>query len=199
MYFSSWFQSFICINLFDSMKVNKLFWYCLCLFILATDKIKFAWKSTFSLILTIIARLNSVSSPPKSPHDLLTASEREIRGRGSFWKSRLKKRGRVKWSGDPPSDRSHMLTWASRWDRGQKQQKSQFLLHTYSSIDPQNQENIQRRRRVFWDPQLKRALSTPNEGEENNIYAKGRSGGARIELCRWKKLIALPLPEARPR
>ena len=102
MYFSSWFQSFICINLFDSMKVNKLFWYCLCLFILATDKIKFAWKSTFSLILTIIARLNSVSSPPKSPHDLLTASEREIRGRGSFWKSRLKKRGRVKWSGDPP-------------------------------------------------------------------------------------------------
>ena len=49
MYFSSWFQSFICINLFDSMKVNKLFWYCLCLFILATEKIKFAWKSTFSL------------------------------------------------------------------------------------------------------------------------------------------------------
>ena len=98
MYFSSWFQSFIGINLFDSMKVNC--WMVLFeLFYLGNRWNKFSLKI---YILTIITRLNTVSSPPKSPHDLLTASEREIRGRGSFWKSRLKKRGHVKWSGDPP-------------------------------------------------------------------------------------------------
>ena len=98
MYFSSWFQSFIGINLFDSMKVSC--WMVLFeLFYLGNRWNKFSLKI---YILTIITRLNTVSSPPKSPHDLLTASEREIRGRGSFWKSRLKKRGRVKWSGDPP-------------------------------------------------------------------------------------------------
>ena len=145
--------------------------------------IRFAFRFHFSL-------LKCCFFPSQiSSRSIDRGSEREICWRGSFWKSRLKKRGRVKWSGDllplwqePHAYMSIRVRSGPLMYSSKNLKSSKIAKHTHYTLH--NIEGF---------------LGPANEGEENNIYAKGRSGGARIELCRWKKLIALPLPEARPR
>ena len=169
-------------------------------------QIKWVWKSIFSPLLTHHCTLeHCLKSSLPNLFTIYWPHRKEKSVGDLFWKSRLKLGAALSGQVIPPLTGATCLHEHLGGIRGMKafmhssRNFNSLSIYIYSSIG----QILENRKTyivgsefesfVFWAP------STPQQSEENNIYAKGRSGGARIELCRWKKLIALPLPEARPR